>query len=162
MAPAQARLSLPPLFCTPDESSEEEEDEEDKLEQEEDEAVGSYRLGARERDLSPGLEESGLGLLARFAASALPSPTVGPPLSVVQLEAKQKARKKEERQSLMGESRPGCHWSWEPGRGLGIRAGACRPAQGPPSCAERPSLQRGLARPLRVLPVGQFWDAEGP
>uniref|UniRef100_G3SV05 TNRC18/BAHCC1-like SH3 domain-containing protein n=2 Tax=Loxodonta africana TaxID=9785 RepID=G3SV05_LOXAF len=31
-----------------------------------------------------------------------PSPTVGPALSVVQLEAKQKARKKEERQSLMG------------------------------------------------------------
>ena len=51
------------------------------------------------------LEESGLGLLARFAASALPSPVVGPPLSVVQLEAEQKARKKEERQSLLGE----CH-----------------------------------------------------
>lgn len=109
----------------PDESSEEEEDEEEKLEQEEDEAVGSYRLGARERDLSPGLEESGLGLLARFAASALPSPTVGPSLSVVQLEAKQKARKKEERQSLMGESRLVCHLSREPeqraghvGRGL--------------------------------------------
>lgn len=58
---------------------------------------------ARERALSPGLEESGLGLLARFAASALPSPTVGPSLSVVQLEAKQKARKKEERQNMMGE-----------------------------------------------------------
>lgn len=86
----------------PDESSEEDEDEEDELEEEEDEADGSYRLGARERALSPGLEESGLGLLARFAASALPSPTVGPSLSVVQLEAKQKARKKEERQSLMG------------------------------------------------------------
>nr|XP_031532601.1 LOW QUALITY PROTEIN: trinucleotide repeat-containing gene 18 protein [Vicugna pacos] len=84
-----------------DESSEEE-DEEDELEEEEDEATGGYRLGARERALSPGLEESGLGLLARFAASALPSPTVGPSLSVVQLEAKQKARKKEERQSLMG------------------------------------------------------------
>uniref|UniRef100_A0A8W4F783 Trinucleotide repeat containing 18 n=1 Tax=Sus scrofa TaxID=9823 RepID=A0A8W4F783_PIG len=84
-----------------DESSEEEE-EEDELEEEEDEAGGGYRLGARERALSPGLEESGLGLLARFAASALPSPTVGPSLSVVQLEAKQKARKKEERQSLMG------------------------------------------------------------
>lgn len=82
-----------------DESSEEE-DEDD--EPEEDEAAGGYRLGARERALSPGLEESGLGLLARFAASALPSPTVGPSLSVVQLEAKQKARKKEERQSLMG------------------------------------------------------------
>lgn len=92
----------PPVFCTPDESSEE--DEEDELEEEE-EAGGGYRLGARERALSPGLEESGLGLLARFAASALPSPTVGPALSVVQLEAKQKARKKEERQSLMGEYR---------------------------------------------------------
>lgn len=92
-----------PVFCTPDESSEEEEEEEeDELEEEEDEAGGGYRLGARERALSPGLEESGLGLLARFAASALPSPTVGPSLSVVQLEAKQKARKKEERQSLMG------------------------------------------------------------
>ncbi|XP_006889813.1 PREDICTED: trinucleotide repeat-containing gene 18 protein [Elephantulus edwardii] len=81
-----------------DESSEE---EDEGLEEEEDEA-GGYRLGARERALSPGLEESGLGLLARFAASALPSPTVGPALSVVQLEAKQKARKKEERQSMMG------------------------------------------------------------
>uniref|UniRef100_A0A5F9CRI8 Trinucleotide repeat containing 18 n=1 Tax=Oryctolagus cuniculus TaxID=9986 RepID=A0A5F9CRI8_RABIT len=91
-----------------DESSEEEEeeDEEEEEEEEEAEAAGGYRLGARERALSPGLEESGLGLLARFAASALPSPTVGPSLSVVQLEAKQKARKKEERQSLMGECRP--------------------------------------------------------
>lgn len=93
----------------PDESSEEEEEEEDKLEEEEDEADGGFRLGARERALSPGLEESGLGLLARFAASALPSPTVGPPLSVVQLEAKQKARKKEERQSLMGKFGQVCH-----------------------------------------------------
>ena len=99
-----------PVFCTPDESSEEEEDdEEDELDDEEDEAAGGFRLGARERALSPGLEESGLGLLARFAASALPSPTVGPSLSVVQLEAKQKARKKEERQSLMGKcQRMGC------------------------------------------------------
>ncbi|ELK28975.1 Trinucleotide repeat-containing protein 18 protein [Myotis davidii] len=88
-----------------DESSEDE--GEDKLEDEEDEA-GGYRLGARDRALSPGLEESGLGLLARFAASALPSPTVGPSLSVVQLEAKQKARKKEERQSLMGKLGQGC------------------------------------------------------
>ncbi|ELK17433.1 Trinucleotide repeat-containing protein 18 protein [Pteropus alecto] len=83
-----------------DETSEE--DEDDELEEEQGEADGGYRLGSRERALSPGLEESGLGLLARFAASALPSPTVGPSLSVVQLEAKQKARKKEERQSLMG------------------------------------------------------------
>ncbi|XP_016868228.1 trinucleotide repeat-containing gene 18 protein isoform X10 [Homo sapiens] len=84
-----------------DESSEEE-DEEEELEEEDEASGGGYRLGARERALSPGLEESGLGLLARFAASALPSPTVGPSLSVVQLEAKQKARKKEERQSLLG------------------------------------------------------------
>ncbi|XP_045140318.1 trinucleotide repeat-containing gene 18 protein [Echinops telfairi] len=89
-----------------DESSEEEEEEEQdpelEEEEEEDEAGAYYRLGPRERALSPGLEESGLGLLARFAASALPSPTVGPALSVVRLEAKQKARKKEERQNLMG------------------------------------------------------------
>lgn len=104
----------PPVFCTPDESSEEDEDEEDELEEEEDEADGSYRLGARERALSPGLEESGLGLLARFAASALPSPTVGPSLSVVQLEAKQKARKKEERQSLMGKYWQVCFWAVAP------------------------------------------------
>ncbi|XP_021563142.1 trinucleotide repeat-containing gene 18 protein-like, partial [Carlito syrichta] len=93
-----------------DESSEEEEDEEEELEEKADGAVGGYRLGARERALSPGLEESGLGLLARFAASALPSPTVGPSLSVVQLEAKQKARKKEERQSLLGEWRQVGRW----------------------------------------------------
>lgn len=110
-----------PVFCTPDESSEEEEEEEeDELEEEEDEAGGGYRLGARERALSPGLEESGLGLLARFAASALPSPTVGPSLSVVQLEAKQKARKKEERQSLMGKyQQMGC-------REVGTVAPSCR------------------------------------
>ena len=110
-----------PVFCTPDESSEEEEEEEeDELEEEEDEAGGGYRLGARERALSPGLEESGLGLLARFAASALPSPTVGPSLSVVQLEAKQKARKKEERQSLMGKyQQMGC-------REVGTMAPSCR------------------------------------
>lgn len=90
----------------PDDSSEEEEEElEDEEEDEEEEGVGSYRLGAGEHALSPSLEESGLGLLARFAASALPSPVVGPPLSVVQLEAEQKARKKEGRQSLLGE----CH-----------------------------------------------------
>lgn len=102
-----------PVFCTPDESSEDEdEDEEDGLDEEEVEAAGGCRLGARERALSPGLEESGLGLLARFAASALPSPTVGPSLSVVQLEAKQKARKKEERQSLMGKyQQVGCRES---------------------------------------------------
>lgn len=95
------------VFCTPDDSSEEDEDEElEEEEEDEEETLGSYRLGAGEHALSPGLEESGLGLLARFAASALPSPIVGPPLSVVLLEAEQKARKKEERQSLMGE----CRW----------------------------------------------------
>ena len=128
-----------PVFCTPDESSEEE-DEDDELE--EDEAAGGYRLGSRERALSPGLEESGLGLLARFAASALPSPTVGPSLSVVQLEAKQKARKKEERQSLMGESRwwaagrrvhcPACRWGSREGQELCLwgRAWADGPGDG--------------------------------
>lgn len=94
-----------PVFCTPDESDEDELDEDEA----EDEAARSYRLGAREPALSPGLDESGLGLLARFAVSALPSPTGGPALSVVQLEAKQKARKKEERQSLMGECRAPAH-----------------------------------------------------
>lgn len=52
---------------------------------------------------SSSLEESGLGLLARFAASAIPSPVTSGPMSLVQLEAKQKAKKKEERQSLLGE-----------------------------------------------------------
>lgn len=105
MCPGQG-LDLFLVFCMPDDSSEEDEEEELEEEEDEEEAVGSYRLGAGEQALSPSLEESGLGLLARFAASALPSPVVGPPLSVVQLEAEQKARKKEERQSLMGE----CHW----------------------------------------------------
>lgn len=90
------------LFSAPDES------DEDGLEQDEAEdvtaaAAGGYRLGPRERALSPNLDETGLGLLARFAVSALPSLPGAPPLSVVQLEAKQKARKKEERQNLMGE-----------------------------------------------------------
>lgn len=125
-----------PVFCTPDESSEEE-DEDD--EPEEDEAAGGYRLGARERALSPGLEESGLGLLARFAASALPSPTVGPSLSVVQLEAKQKARKKEERQSLMGESRRWAVWRRVP----------------------LPGLQEGLKRRTGTPGLGRAW-VDGP
>lgn len=106
------------VFCMPDDSSEEEEEEleeeEEEEEDEDEEGVGSYRLGAGEQALSPSLEESGLGLLARFAASALPSPVVGPPLSVVQLEAEQKARKKEERQSLMGKY----HW---------LQSGCCGP-----------------------------------
>lgn len=87
------------LFCVLDSSSEEEE-EEDEEEEEEAEDYGT------DDSLSvPALDESGLGLLARFAASAMPSPIVPPPLSIIQLEAKQKAKKKEERQSLMGELR---------------------------------------------------------
>ncbi|KYO30745.1 trinucleotide repeat-containing 18 protein isoform C [Alligator mississippiensis] len=80
-------------------SSSEEEEEEDEEEEEEAE---DYGLDGNNRLSSPALDESGLGLLARFAASAMPSPIVPPPLSIVQLEAKQKAKKKEERQSLMG------------------------------------------------------------
>ncbi|XP_062868829.1 trinucleotide repeat-containing gene 18 protein isoform X2 [Trichomycterus rosablanca] len=70
----------------------------------EDDNDEEYVHGLDERDgfCSSSLEESGLGLLARFAASAIPSPVVSSPLSIVQLEAKQKARKKEERQSLLG------------------------------------------------------------
>ncbi|KFO25356.1 Trinucleotide repeat-containing gene 18 protein [Fukomys damarensis] len=100
---AEARLSCSDSSEDSFDQDETSEEDEEELEEEEDEASGGYRLGARERALSPGLEESGLGLLARFAASALPSPMVGPSLSVVQLEAKQKARKKEERQSLRSE-----------------------------------------------------------
>lgn len=111
------------------------EDEEGELEGEEDEADGGFRLGVRERALSPGLEESGLGLLARFAASALPSPTVGPSLSVVQLEAKQKARKKEERQSLMGEcsSAPSGRWGDRGSEEGGAELGAGAKGLGLPS-----------------------------
>lgn len=72
----------------------EKDDCEDEEEEEDEDEYGGL--------CSPSLEESGLGLLARFAASALPSPIIPAPLSVVQLEAKQKARKKEERQSLLG------------------------------------------------------------
>ncbi|KAJ8402669.1 hypothetical protein AAFF_G00367520 [Aldrovandia affinis] len=72
----------------------------------EDEEEYDYNLDRSDGLCSPSLEESGLGLLARFAASALPSPIIPPhqpaPLSVIQLEAKQKARKKEERQSFLG------------------------------------------------------------
>ncbi|KAJ7305918.1 hypothetical protein JRQ81_010284 [Phrynocephalus forsythii] len=78
-----------------DSSSEEEEEEEEEV-------VGYCGMGADDWLSSPALEESGLGLLARFAASAMPSPVIPPSLSIVQLEAKQKAKKKEERQSLMG------------------------------------------------------------
>lgn len=88
------------LFCVLDSSSEEEEEEDE----EEEEEVEDYGTDSTDRLSSPALDESGLGLLARFAASAMPSPIVPPPLSIIQLEAKQKAKKKEERQSLMGES----------------------------------------------------------
>lgn len=160
----------------PDESSEEDEDEEDELEEEEDEAEGSYRLGARERALSPGLEESGLGLLARFAASALPSPTVGPSLSVVQLEAKQKARKKEERQSLMGKCWQVCFREVVPlPRPAGEETETQRRGgaelvgdRGPGLLCPRRGLQGyavtfkcGLTHlPLQVPDVGLFWEAE--
>ena len=89
-----------PLFCVLDSSSEEEEEEDE----EEEEEAEDYGTDGTDRLSSPALDESGLGLLARFAASAMPSPIVPPPLSIIQLEAKQKAKKKEERQSLMGES----------------------------------------------------------
>uniref|UniRef100_A0ACB8FKY7 Uncharacterized protein n=1 Tax=Sphaerodactylus townsendi TaxID=933632 RepID=A0ACB8FKY7_9SAUR len=88
---------LPAVELGSDSTSEEEEEEEEEEEDAED-----YRLGGNERLAPPALEESGLGLLARFAASAAPSPIIPPSLSIVQLEAKQKAKKKEERQSLMG------------------------------------------------------------
>lgn len=89
------------LFCVLDSSSEEEEEEDE----EEEEEAEDYGTDGTDRLSSPALDESGLGLLARFAASAMPSPIVPPPLSIIQLEAKQKAKKKEERQSLMGELR---------------------------------------------------------
>ncbi len=69
---------------------------------EEDEDGYDYELDESDGLCSSSIEESGLGLLARFAASAIPSPVVINPLSIVQLEAKQKAKKKEERQSLLG------------------------------------------------------------
>lgn len=74
------------------------EDDED----DEDEDGYDYELDESDGLCSSPIEESGLGLLARFAASAIPSPVVTNPLSIVQLEAKQKAKKKEERQSLLG------------------------------------------------------------
>lgn len=47
-------------------------------------------------------EESGLGLLALFAARVVPSPVTSSPLSTVKPKAKQKARNKEDGQSLLG------------------------------------------------------------
>lgn len=78
--------------------------ERDDYEDDDDEDEDGYEYELDESDglCSSSVEESGLGLLARFAASAIPSPIVTNPLSIVQLEAKQKAKKKEERQSLLG------------------------------------------------------------
>lgn len=84
-----------------DSSSEEEEEEEDDDDDDEEEMEG-YGAVVNERLSPSALDESGLGLLARFAASAIPSPIIVPSVSLVQLEAKQKAKKKEERQSLLG------------------------------------------------------------
>lgn len=111
-----------PVFCVPDSSSEEEEDDDE----EEEEEAEDYGTDGTDRLSSPALDESGLGLLARFAASAMPSPIVPPPLSIIQLEAKQKAKKKEERQSLMGEF-----------RGLGWCCGGKVEGVGGPSCTAR-------------------------
>lgn len=96
-----------PVFPPVPESSSEEEEEEDE------EEAGGYGLGSHNRLSPPALDESGLGLLARFAASAMPSPLIPPMLSIVQLEAKQKAKKKEERQSLMGKEGPDGVVVWE-------------------------------------------------
>lgn len=77
--------------------------ERDDYEDEDDEEGYDRELDEINGLCSSSLEESGLGLLARFAASAIPSPVISGPMSLVQLEAKQKAKKKEERQSLLGE-----------------------------------------------------------
>lgn len=111
-----------PVFCVPDSSSEEEDDDDE----EEEEEAEDYGTDGMDRLSSPALDESGLGLLARFAASAMPSPIVPPPLSIIQLEAKQKAKKKEERQSLMGEL-----------RGLGWCCGGKVEGLGDPCCGAR-------------------------
>lgn len=94
------------VFYVTDSSSEEDDDDDE-------EGAEGYRLGGSERLLSPALDESGLGLLARFAANAVPSPIIPPSLSIVQLEAKQKAKKKEERQSLMGTFAKAPGWNKE-------------------------------------------------
>lgn len=70
--------------------------------EDDDEDDYDYELDESDGLCSSSVEESGLGLLARFAASAIPSPIVTNPISIIQLEAKQKAKKKEERQSLLG------------------------------------------------------------
>ncbi|XP_017309890.1 trinucleotide repeat-containing gene 18 protein isoform X2 [Ictalurus punctatus] len=76
--------------------------ERDDYEDEDDEEDYDRELDEFNALCSSSLEESGLGLLARFAASAIPSPVTSGPMSLVQLEAKQKAKKKEERQNLLG------------------------------------------------------------
>ncbi|KAK2836594.1 hypothetical protein Q7C36_014463 [Tachysurus vachellii] len=76
--------------------------ERDDYENEDDEEDYDHELDEINGLCSSSLEESGLGLLARFAASAIPSPVTSGPMSLVQLEAKQKAKKKEERQNLLG------------------------------------------------------------
>ncbi|XP_058234405.1 trinucleotide repeat-containing gene 18 protein isoform X1 [Hemibagrus wyckioides] len=76
--------------------------ERDDYEDEDDEEDYDHDLDEINGMCSSSLEESGLGLLARFAASAIPSPVTSGPMSLIQLEAKQKAKKKEERQNLLG------------------------------------------------------------
>lgn len=71
--------------------------ERDDYEDDDDEDEYDYELDESDGLCSSSVEESGLGLLARFAASAIPSPIITNPISIVQLEAKQKAKKKEER-----------------------------------------------------------------
>lgn len=86
---------LPTEYFTERDDYEDDDDDED-------EDGYDYELDESDGLCSSSIEESGLGLLARFAASAIPSPVVTNPLCIVQLEAKQKAKKKEERQSLLG------------------------------------------------------------
>lgn len=132
-----------PVLCVPDSSSEEEEDDEE----EEEEEAEDYGTDGTDRLSSPALDESGLGLLARFAASAMPSPIVPPPLSIIQLEAKQKAKKKEERQSLMGEC-PGVGWwkVWDLARG-----GKVEGLGGPSSLQESRLCTQTLSCPFFAL-----------
>lgn len=93
---------LSPSDSSSEEEEEEEEEDDDNDDDDDEEEMEGYGTAVNERLSPSSLDESGLGLLARFAASAIPSPIIGPSVSIVQLEAKQKAKKKEERQSLMG------------------------------------------------------------
>lgn len=108
------RLScLFPLFPSPhteyftdDSEEEDDEDVEDDDDDYEEDDKYDYELDESDGPCSSSFEESGLGLLARFAASAIPSPmVVSTPLSLIQLEAKDKAKKKQERQGLLGKWR---------------------------------------------------------